>query len=525
MGALSNKSMVEKGNPLTSPSRRAGSRAFWGRLERQIFRYIHALGWVVVFTMVAEIVFRLTGTTRLSIVFVSAVLVAGFFLGSGPAYFAAALSFLIYNLYLSRPYFSVAFEPENLINLFVFLAVAMLTGILTGRVRDEAAKSEARAKATDGLFEATREFSALPEDNLIRETLARHLATASGAAAFVSSGPRLIVKPEGLNVPPEVIAEAAALDRGTGATAQTQAADGWMLRTLRTAGIPLGVAGWRAGGAPASIPWWRPGRPSPPAEDGRIFEILADAGAAALGRARLVTEKTEAEARARTEDLRNALLSSISHDLRTPLAAIMASASSLQEFGEAFDPETRQDLASTIQEEAERLDVFVANLLNMTRLEAGALSIQRSPFSVQEVVRRSVDRRIPSKRQFAVAPPPANLPEALGDPVLFEQALGNVIENALRYTPDAATLAISSRTEDHNVVVEVRDSGPGLPEPELQRIFDKFYRSATSSGQSGTGLGLSIARGLMEAMDGSIAAHNRVDAESGLVVTLRLAAA
>src|SRR4030095_12852767 len=137
----------------------------------------------------------------------------------------------------------------------------------------------------------------------------------------------------------------------------------------------------------------RPARHAPPGvgPSAKLLEIVADTGAAALGRARLVAEKGEAETRARTEDLRNALLSSISHDLRPPLAAIMASASSLQEFGESFDPEVRKDLASTIQEETERLDVFVANLLNMTRLEAGALQIQRTRFSVQEVLRRSID--------------------------------------------------------------------------------------------------------------------------------------
>jgi two-component system sensor histidine kinase KdpD len=496
------------------------------RLERQIIRYVHALGWVIVSTVAAEVVYRLTGATRLSMVFLSGVLVAAFFLGTGPAYFAAGLAFLIYNLYLSEPRFSISFQPEDVINLVVFLAVAMLTGSLTGRVREEAARAEARAKATDGLFEATREFSALPEDKLIREKLAEHLAAAAGGAAFVMDG-RRIVRPEGVDLSPEMIREAQALDRSSGEAAQTAKADGWTLRTLRTAGLPLGVAGWRAGPAPPQRPWWHPDRPSAPLwdPDGKLLEIVADAGAAALGRARLVTEKGEAETRARTEDLRNALLSSISHDLRTPLAAIMASASSLQEFGDSFDPDVRKDLAATIQEEAERLDAFVANLLNMTRLEAGALSIQRAPFSVPEVVSRAIDRRIRSTTRLLLNPAPANLPEAMGDPVLFEQALGNVIENALRYTPDAATLAVSSRLEDEKVVVEVRDSGPGLPEQELKRIFDKFYRSPHSASQSGTGLGLAIARGLMEAMDGSIAAHNRVDAESGLVVTLRLAAA
>jgi two-component system sensor histidine kinase KdpD len=458
-------------------------------------------------------------------VFLSGVLVTAFLLGAGPAYFAAALAFTIYNFYLSRPGFEISLRPEDLLNAAMFLAVAVLTGSLTGRVRDEAGKAEARARATDQLFAATREFSGLADEAHICDQLVQHLAEACRGDAFVVLGERRSYEPAGLVVPKEIVDAGVALARERADGSQMRQVGGWSLRTLHADGVSFGVVCWRPR-RNSRLAWWRPRRLSEPFTDaGRFQEIIADAGSAALGRARLAAEKADAEARARTEDLRNALLSSISHDLRTPLAAIMASASSLSEFGDTFGAEVRQDLATTIQEEAERLDTFVANLLNMTRLEAGALKIQKAPFNVQEVVRQAVERRVPDARRLSMTPPPTPLPEALGDPVLFEQALGNVIENALRYTPDEAVLAVSSRLETDDVVIEVRDGGPGLPEAELKRIFDKFYRSPNITGRSGTGLGLSIARGLMDAMDGSIAAHNRVDAESGLVVTLRLAAA
>lgn len=462
-------------------------------------------------TGVAEVLFRVTQSTRLSMVFLAGVLLTAFFQGSGPAYFAAGLAFFVYNFYLVEPRFSISFEAEDLINLVVFLTVAMLTGNLTGRVRDQAARAEARAKSTDILFQATREFSALSDEALIREKLAQHMAAAANGAAFVRVGPLTISQPPTLATPLDLIGSEAAMEKDSGGVATTDKEGPWTLRSLRTAGLSLGVVAWReeAGRALSE-------------DQGRLLEILADTGAAALGRARLAAEKTDAETRARTEDLRNALLSSISHDLRTPLAAIMASATSLLQFGESFDLATRADLASTIQEETERMDAFVANLLNMTRLEADALAIQKSPFSVGEVVSRTIQRRPSGGGRIQLLAGAENLPEALGDAGLFEQALANVVENALRYSPRDAPLTVASHREGDRIVVEVIDNGPGVAECDLPRIFDKFYRAPGNTHRGGTGLGLSIARGLLAAMDGTISARNRTDAPRGLHVTLSL---
>jgi two-component system sensor histidine kinase KdpD len=232
-----------------------------------------------------------------------------------------------------------------------------------------------------------------------------------------------------------------------------------------------------------------------------------------------------AAARARTEDLRNALLSSISHDLRTPLAAVLASASSLQEFGEQFDAKTRRDLIDTIQEEAERLNAFVTNLLNMTRLEAGGLDAQSDAFDLSEVVDRTRKRfeRLRGKRTIACALG-EDARRAVGDPVLFEVALANVLENAVRYSPDGATIQLSSARRDGQVVVQVADEGPGVPAGELGKLFDKFYRGSGAKRLPGTGLGLSIVRGVMQGMGGQASAALRADA-SGLVVSLSLPAA
>ncbi len=481
--------------------------------RRPPFRYAAAAGLVLVATGAAELLFRLTESPRLSMVFLAAVLLAAYLLGSGPAYFAAGLAFLVYNFYLVEPRFSFSFESEDAITLTVFLAVAMLTGNLTGRVRDQAARAEARARTTGVLFQATREFSALSEESVIRENLARHLAAAAGGEAFVRSAPDSVHGVAG--VPDAALLDAmAGLDQQPGEASWTVAQDGWSLRTLRTAGQALGVVAWRGAANHALSP-----------DEQTLLEILADAGAAALARARLTTAKAEAEARARTDDLRNALLSSVSHDLRTPLAAILASASSLEQFGEAFAPDVRRDLAATIQEEAERLDAFVANLLNMTRVEAGALLVQPVPFSAAEVVSRTVARRAKALGREARLLVPANLSEALGDAVLFEQALGNVVENAMRHTPPNAQVVVQAWSAEGQVLVEVADTGPGVDPADLPRIFDKFFRGAAGAGRPGTGLGLSISRGLIEGMGGAVGAANRPAPEGGLAVTFRLPAA
>ena len=224
------------------------------------------------------------------------------------------------------------------------------------------------------------------------------------------------------------------------------------------------MAGWRAD-PPLAL------------DEESLLQILADAGAAATARAQLAVAKADAEARARTEDLRNALLSSISHDLRTPLAAVLASASSLQEFGDKFDAKTRHDLTTTIQEEAERLNAFVTNLLNMTRLESGALEPASAAFDLSDVIERTRKRfeRLRGGRTITVSLAEDAL-VAVGDPVLFEVALANVIENAIRYCPDHGAIAITSARRDGQVVLEVVDEGPGAPEAELPKLFDKFYR-------------------------------------------------
>ena len=482
-------------------------------------RYAVAGVMVAMATGGAQLLFMLTRSNRIGGAFFVGVLVTSYLVGSGPGYAAAVVSFVIYNVYVAFPSFSLkVYTAEDALVLLTFPAVALLMGNLTGRVRDEAKRAQARALATAVLFEATREFSVSADPSLIRARLADHLAAAARGRAFVLDGEVLCLSGGGSGgetPAPMVMSAARGLAQDTGGAPRSQEAAGWRLRLLAEGS----VAGW-----------WADPAPVPEEED--LLQILADVGAAASARAQLAVGMADAEARARTEDLRNALLSSISHDLRTPLAAVLASATSLQEFGDQFDAKTRRDLTATIQEEAERLNAFVTNLLNMTRLESGALDAATAAFDLAEVVDRTRRRfeRLRGGREITCA-----LGEgagvAMGDPVLFEVALANVLENAVRYSPDGTTIALSSFLREGQgdgegeVVVQVVDQGPGVTEGELAKLFDKFYRGQAAKRTPGTGLGLSIVRGVMQGMGGRATAALRSDAPSGLVLSLILPAA
>jgi two-component system, OmpR family, sensor histidine kinase KdpD len=231
----------------------------------------------------------------------------------------------------------------------------------------------------------------------------------------------------------------------------------------------------------------------------------------AIERLHLAEEMDRARVAAETDKLRTALLTSISHDLRTPLASIMGSASSLKAYRQSLDAAEQEELIGTIQEEAQRLNHFIANLLDMTRLESGALAPNLDLIDLGDVV-GSVLRRAPTQHHKLVLELEPGLPMLKIDPVLFEQVLFNLLDNAAKYAPADTTITLRARREGQAVKLEVLDEGIGLPEQDLERVFDKFYRvRVADKKRAGTGLGLAIARGFMEAMGGTISASNRTD--------------
>jgi two-component system sensor histidine kinase KdpD len=250
------------------------------------------------------------------------------------------------------------------------------------------------------------------------------------------------------------------------------------------------------------------------------LETFANQTALALERAQLADEAQRAEIRAETERMRSSLLSSVSHDLRTPLASITGAASSLLETRAALDTPTSRELLETIQEESERLSRLVNNLLQMTRVESGALQLHRDWLPLEEIVGAALERL---KRRLGDRPVSTRLPEDLPlvpvDDVLIEQVLINLLENALKYTPIGSPIEVAAWASEEGVAVEVADRGPGLGPGEEGRVFEKFYRGRRTSG-GGAGLGLTICRGFIESHGGRIWAENRAGGGAAFRFTL-----
>ncbi|MGH7429472.1 MAG: ATP-binding protein, partial [Candidatus Methylomirabilaceae bacterium] len=254
-----------------------------------------------------------------------------------------------------------------------------------------------------------------------------------------------------------------------------------------------------------------------PSQPGRLFdpeqlhllETLANQMALAIERARLAKQSHQAQVQAETERLRNAILSSVSHDLRTPLATITGAASSLLDSPTETDPASRRELIQAISTEANRLDRLVRNLLDMTRLEAGAVQLRKEFHPLEEVVGAALTRLGSRLQGHQIRTEfPADLPLVLLDGVLIEQVMLNLLENAIKYAPPGSTIDLSATASEKEMLFEIADRGPGLPPGDEERIFDKFYRAGPAH-EGGVGLGLTICRGIVDAHGGRIWAENR----------------
>jgi len=245
-------------------------------------------------------------------------------------------------------------------------------------------------------------------------------------------------------------------------------------------------------------------------EQRALIDVFANQIGSALERARLAEQAQQAHLQVEAERLRNSLLSSVSHDLRTPLSVITGSASALLESESALTPEARRDLIETVQEEAQRLNRLVRNLLDMTRLESGAVKVAKEWQEVEGIVGAVLSRlddQLRGRRVDVRFPP--DLPLVPIDGVLVEQVFINLLENAAKYSPEGSPIEISAHRDEGNVVVEIADRGPGIPEKLVDKIFEKFYRLPREHGGGGAGLGLAICRGIIEAHGGRVWAGNR----------------
>jgi two-component system sensor histidine kinase KdpD len=346
------------------------------------------------------------------------------------------------------------------------------------------------------------------------QALGRQLAVAADLAQVIAAGRRVLR--QATDAETLVLVGNDVLDPGgTGALGdKDRAAADWALRHRQPAGRftdTLGNAGWwflplgddvHAGLIGLRFPEHAP-RPGP--EQRRLIEAMADDIAQAIVRTRLVSDLEDARVTGETERLRSALLSSVSHDLRSPLASIIGAAESLDRYGAAMSETDRHDLLDTVRQEGARLDRCIQNLLDMTRIGHGGLALNRDWIGVDELIGSAIARL---QRERPDVRFELHLADTLAPvwvhPALVEQALFNVIENAARFSPPGESVTIDARDVEAGLRIDVRDRGPGIPEDERQRIFDMFYSVERGDrGRSGTGLGLAITRGMIGAHGGS----------------------
>jgi two-component system sensor histidine kinase KdpD len=259
------------------------------------------------------------------------------------------------------------------------------------------------------------------------------------------------------------------------------------------------------------------------ADEENLLNALVSQAAVAIQRAKLAEESRQVELMRQTEKLQSALLSSISHDLRTPLVSITGTLTTLQENDLGLDDATRKELLETASEEAARLNRIVGNLLDMTRMEAGTLRISKRPSELRDVLGASLEQLKEQIGQRVIRINiPRDFPEIPIDFSLMMKAFYNLLDNAVKYSPPDAPVDINARANRDQAEIEIRDRGVGIPGGDLKRIFEKFYRAEKPHRVSGTGLGLSISKGIIEAHGGEIVARNNPDTGATFIITLPL---
>jgi two-component system sensor histidine kinase KdpD len=474
----------------------AGTRAApdWARAG------VVAVALVLIATALGRASAPILSDADVVMVYLLAVLLAGFRFGREAALVAATLSVAAYNWFFVPPFHTfVVADTRNLLTFGVLFGVGLAAGTLADRLRRQEADAVAREKRTAALLSLTRAAAGATDEHALARVVVAE------AAARIADGAALYA--------PDVRAEA-------GAPGDPRAEGELVARALRD-DVPVSAPGLAAypvssGDARLAVLLLR----GPVPGTGDLADAWARQTALALTRARHAAAAEEATLRVRTEELRSALLATVSHDLRTPLAAITGAATTLLDTEVAVPESARRELLTSVRDEAARLERLVANLLEMTRIAAGPVVVRREWVPLEEIVGAAFAR---VERTLAAHPTrvdvPADLPLVALDPVLFEHVLVNLLENAARHTPPATPIRLAARRAGDRVEIEVADEGPGFPGDDPTPLFDPFVRGAGAVGP-GSGLGLAICRGIVQAHGGTIEALR--PPEGGAAVVVRL---
>ena len=487
-----------------------------------LWPYLAALLAVAVALGLGGLIWRWVGRVNIDLIFLTAVVAVAVRFGLWPSLLASIASAVCYNGFFVAPYFRFTLgDPTNFTAFGFFTLVAVLVSNVAARGRTQAMAAMERARTTEALYAFSRKLAgtATLDDVLWATAYQTALMLKVRVVLLLPERDMIAVK---AGYPPEDILDSADIaaarwawenDRIAGRGSDTLPGAKRLFLPMHTGRGAVGVMG---------IDSDKPGPLLTP-DQRRLLDALRDQGALAIERVRLVEDMDRVERVAETERLRSALLTSISHDLKTPLAAVLGAAGTLRDLDQKLNDAEKADLLGTIIDESERLNRFIANLLDMTKLESGAITPNIALHDVGEIVGSALRRasRILSHHNVELELA-SDLPMLDLDAVLFEQVLFNVLDNAAKYAPANTTIRIQAWRGTDSVSLRVIDEGSGIPPGDLEHIFDKFYRAQkTDQVRAGTGLGLAISRGFVEAMRGTIVAANRSD-RSGAIFTINL---
>jgi two-component system sensor histidine kinase KdpD len=489
------------------------------RPHRPLIRYIWGLLLVGATTGLCALIAPYISPTNLIVVYLLAVVIAAFYLGRGPAIVTSIIGVAAFDYFFVPPFLTLAIsDTEYLLTFLGLLAVGMVISQLTSLVRDQAEAAKQREVQTVALYELGRDLTETSGLEAVTQTAISHIGQTMSREVAIFLPVADILKVYAASADFAISADDLAVATWTfehgqpaGRGTDTLPEASMRYQPLKTTRGGVGVLGVKPSTSNRFLT----------RDQIRTLDAFANQIALAIERARLAEQTRQTEMLEITDKLQNALLNSISHDLRTPLVSITGALSSLANDQVTLDKAARKSLIETASEEADRLNRLVGNLLDMTRLESGAMRVKRDACDLQDLVGSSLEElasRLGDRP--VIVDIPDTLPLVSMDFVLIQRVLVNVIDNGLKYSSSDSPIEIRAQMAGAFVEITVSDRGVGIPSEDLTRIFDKFYRVQRPDNVNGTGLGLAIGKGIVDAHGGFISAENRQG--GGTIITIAL---
>lgn len=484
-----------------------------------IWRYLLSLGLVAISTLLGIFVRGNLEPANIVMLYLASVVISAIFLGRGPSLFASVASVLAFDFFLVPPYHTFTVNDTEYIITFVMLfVISLVISSLTARGREQAEAAIQRESQTAALYNLSRDLTYATNLNHVTDIVISRIGQAFGREVVIFLPENGIIHPFACSpdyTPDEnelaVAAWAFEHDQPAGRGTDTLPAVSIRCHPLRTSNGLVGVLGIHPKESGSFL--------TP--EQRQTLAAFANQAALAIESASLAEQARKAELLQTTEKLQTALLNSISHDLRTPLVSITGALSALDDDDGSLDDSSRRALIENARGEADHLNRLVGNLLSMTRIESGAIKLHLEPGDIQDLIGTALEqlgKRIENHNVKVNVP--MDFPLVPMDFTLMVQVIVNLLENAVKYSPENSQIEISSALDGEKVRVQIADRGVGIPFEDLTRIFDKFYRVQRPENVSGTGLGLSISKGIIEVHHGVIYASTRQG--GGTIITIEL---